>query len=127
MKRPTYHSARAAALFTLAFVLAAPATAEPEDATATLQQHLAVVANPSAPEKAVRVSADALLTALSGGYEPEVRMEIVQGLLRRIDVAYHDLLAGHLEDIRTEAMASGQDGLAREAARTLKQLESSER
>jgi hypothetical protein len=92
-----------------------------------IEKHLSVLANESAPERATVVSTDALLTALSGGYEPEVRLEIVQALLDEIDVAYYDLLARHLEDIRTEALESGREALARAAAGVLDQIESSKR
>ena len=53
--------------------------AEPEDDLQAMQRHLAVVSNPSAPEKALEVSTAALLTMLSGGHEPELRLEIVLG------------------------------------------------
>jgi hypothetical protein len=97
--------------------------APPEHTAMTLLKHLAVVSNPSAPEQALKVSRDALLNALSGGHEPDVRIAIVHGLLGRIDVAYHGLIAAHLEAIRTEATDSGHDDLAQEATRLLQQFE----
>jgi hypothetical protein len=102
-----------------------PEAVADEDDFQTLQRHLAVLANASAPEKALQVSTDALLTALSGGYDPEVRLEIVKGLLGRIDVAYHALLVGHLEEIRAEAKAFEKADLVREATRLLVQVEPS--
>jgi hypothetical protein len=104
----------------------AEAPAEPENDLQAMQRHLAVVSNPSAPEAALEVSRDALLTMLSGGYEPELRLEIVQSLLSGIDVAYHGLLAGHLETIRAEAEDFGMEDVERQAARLLQQLEPSE-
>jgi hypothetical protein len=101
----------------------APAAGPPEDTVVTLERHLAVVSNRSAPERAVKVSTDALLTALSGGYDPEMRLEIVKGLLGRLDVAYHDLVVGHLEEIRAEAEDFDKKDLVREATRLLRQLE----
>jgi hypothetical protein len=97
--------------------------AEPEDDLQAMQRHLAVVSNPSAPEKALEVSTAALLTMLSGGHEPELRLEIVQRLLPQIDAAYHGLLAGHLEAIWAEAEDFGMEDVAREAARLLQQIE----
>jgi hypothetical protein len=91
-----------------------------------LQRHLAVVTNSAAPDSALDVSMAALLTALGGGYEPEFRLEIVKRVLDRIDVAYYGLLAGHLEDIRTEAEDLGLDDLARQAAGLLDSLEGGE-
>ncbi len=81
------------------------------------------MANASAPEKARTVSREALLTALGGGYEPEVRLQIVRGLLGRVDVAYNSLLAKYLEDIRLEAQEIGNKKLAKEAIRLLKNLD----
>jgi hypothetical protein len=100
--------------------------AAPEEDLQILERHLAVVANRSAPESAVDVSTDALLTALSGGYGPEVRLKIVRGVLPRIDVAFEALLVGHLEEIRAEADGTGAADLAAAAARLLERLRPSE-
>ena len=91
-----------------------------------LQRHLAVVANSAAPDSALDVSMAALLTALGGGYEPEFRLKIVKSVLHRIDVAYHGLLVGHLEDIRAEAEHLGLEDLTRQATGLLDRLEGGE-
>jgi hypothetical protein len=90
-----------------------------------IERHLAVLSNVSSPDSARRVSVDALLTALGGGYEPEVRLTIVRALAGRIDVAYESLLAKHLEAIRLEAEDFGKGKIAEEAARLLKRLDRS--
>ena len=92
-------------------------------AAKALDRHLAVLTNPSAPEKARKISEDALLNALGGGYEPERRIGIVKILVGQVDVALHSLLAKHLEDIRAEAREAGDVKLDKEADRLLKQLE----
>ncbi len=97
-----------------------------EDPLEAVQRHLAVVANASAAEETRAVSTDALLTALSGGYEPEVLIQIVKGLLGRVDVAYESLLAEHLRDIRDEAADFGKEDLAKEAERLLKRIANDE-
>jgi hypothetical protein len=103
-----------------------PPVATDDDGLRAIHRHLAVLANANAPERAREVSTDALLTALSGGYEPELRLEIVKGLLGRVPVAYESLLAEHLVDIRAEAEAFGLDDLADKTKRLLRQLELSE-
>jgi outer membrane protein assembly factor BamB len=102
-----------------------PAT-ETADARRAIDRHLSVLANASAPERARRVSEDALLTALGGGYEPDVRLQIARELLGNVDVAYNSLLAKHLEDIRIEAQETGNEKVAKKAARLLERLEPSE-
>jgi hypothetical protein len=99
------------------------APAKMQARSGSLERLLAVLSNPSAPQEAVDSSTATLLTILSGGYDLEVRLGIIHSLLPRIDVGYHALLAGHLEDIHTEAEHLGKDDLARTAARILKQLE----
>jgi hypothetical protein len=89
-----------------------------------IQRRLAMLANASAPAHALQASRDALLTTLSGGFDPEVRLEIVSALIRQVDDSYHALLAAHLEDIRSEAMDFGKEDLAGKAERLLKQLDS---
>ena len=104
-------------------IAAEESTVEMPGTSARLERHLAVIANASAPARARRISEDALLTALGGGYEPEVRLEIVRGLLGNVDVAYNSLLIKHLEDIRSEAMEFDNEKAVQEAARLLKNLE----
>jgi hypothetical protein len=96
---------------------------EVEDGLKAIHRHLAVLSNPSAPEAALSVSRDALLNALSGGYEPEVRIEIVQGLFLRIDESLVSLLVEHLLDIRDEARDFDREELVNEAERLLKRLD----
>jgi hypothetical protein len=91
-----------------------------------IERHLSVMANDSAPEQATTVSADALLTALSGGYEPETRIEIAGELLDKIDESMLSLLAAHLRDIQQEAQELGKDDIAKAAERMLKRLEPSD-
>ncbi len=93
-----------------------------DDDASAMRRHIAVLRNALAPERAVEVSTSALFTALSGGYDLEVRIEIATALLERIDVAYEALLAGHLRDIRDEARAFEKDGLARQAEELLERL-----
>ena len=81
---------------------------------------------PAAPEGAVSVSTDALLTALGGGYKLETRIQIVKGLLDKVDDSLYSLLAVHLEDIWAEARDLEKEKLAQEAKRLLKRLEPSE-
>ena len=103
---------------------AEPDVVETDDLLGSLERHTAVLNNPSAPEAALEVSEDALLTALSGGYEPEVRIEIVGVLIDHVDVALHDLLIRHLENLRDEAQDFEKDELVAQAERLLKRLES---
>jgi hypothetical protein len=91
----------------------------------TIERHLGVLANSSSSEEARKRSEDALLTALGGGYDPEVRLRIVRGLLGKIDVAYQSLLVNSLEDVRIEAEETGNTEVAKEAAGLLKNLQSS--
>jgi hypothetical protein len=81
------------------------------------------MANPSAPDRALEVSRDALLTVLSGGYALETRLEVARSLVSRVDMAFESLLAAHLEDIRSEARDLGREDLAREAEQLLKRIE----
>ncbi len=85
-----------------------------------------ILANGSSPQEDLGASTDALLTALSGGYEPEPRLQIVKGLLGQVDVAYESLLAEHLRDIRDEAMDFENEIIAKEAEKLLKRLEPAE-
>jgi hypothetical protein len=97
-----------------------------DDGLQTIHRHLAVLANHSATEKTLAISTDILLTALSGGYEPEVRIEIVKGLLDKADVSLISLLAEHVRDIRDEARDFDRRDLAEEAEKILNRLEPSE-
>jgi hypothetical protein len=84
-----------------------------------------VLAEGATDGEARKAAEDALLTALSGGYELEVRMRIVRALADRIDAGLRSLLASHLEDIRSEARDTGRNDLAEEAEGLLKKLEAS--
>ena len=108
----------------------------PEDSTAgmyeadeeastekSLEYHLAVVSNTSAEESDRDISMDALLTALSGGYEPEMRLRIVKEILDKVDVGLLSLLATHVEEIRAEAGDFGKEDLVTEANRLLRRLQ----
>jgi hypothetical protein len=88
-----------------------------------IERHLAIVAGNGASEDQLRASEDALLTALGGGYEADLRLQIVRRLAGTLDVAYNSLLAKHLEDIRLEAMELGNRKVADEAAQLLKNLD----
>jgi hypothetical protein len=95
----------------------------PLDAKRAIERHLAVLATRSAADEARQTSEDALLTALGGGYAPEVRLQIVRGLLGAIDVAYNSLLAEHLKDILAEARELDKAKVATAAARLLRSIE----
>jgi outer membrane protein assembly factor BamB len=96
---------------------------ERSDARRTIDRHLTVLANMSSTEEARRASEDALLTALGGGYEPGVRLQIVRALTGTLDAAYDSLLMKHLEDIRIEAEEFGSNKVAAEATKLLKRFE----
>jgi hypothetical protein len=96
-----------------------------EDELGTIRRHLAVLGDASALESARDASTDALLTALSGGYEPGVRIRIVKGLLVNVDDSLTSLLVEHLKDIRDEARDFGVETLARAAEELLQRLEPS--
>ena len=111
----------------------APETARPErrpaaeeDTAADFRSHIAILAGPSISAGDLETSIDALLTALSGGYGPDVRMEMVVALVPRIDESLHSLLAAHLRNVRDEALDFENDRLVWEAERLLKSLEPSE-
>jgi hypothetical protein len=101
------------------------AAADSADGIVSIDRHLGIMANPSAPEGKRRESEEALLTALGGGYAPDVRLRIVQALADKVDVALRSLLARHLQDIRDEAREIGRQDVAKEAKRLLKRLEKS--
>jgi hypothetical protein len=94
-----------------------------EDDLTAIRRHLAVMTSASAPARAQEVSRDALLTVLSGGHDPELRLEVARTLMSGVDPALYDLLAAHLDDIRVEAEDFGFEDLAREAGRLLEQLQ----
>lgn len=98
---------------------------EDDEPDRTLQRLIAVLANASAPARAREVARDALLTALGGGYDVEARLAIVEALAESIDVAYHSLLAGHLGDIREEALELDLAEIANRAETLRERLESS--
>ena len=104
----------------------APAVAD-EQPVRVIQWHLAQVAEATSSETPPEVSTDALLTALSGGYEPEFRLEIVQALVGVVDEAFHSLLVAHLIDIQAEAEDFEKTDLAAEAKRLRIRLEHSEK
>ena len=91
-----------------------------------IRGHLSLLAGGSAPDDAWDAARDALLTALSGGYDPELRLEMVKALAGKLDVAYDSLLVDHLRDIHQEAMDFEKKGVAQEAERILRQWEPSE-
>ncbi len=91
-----------------------------------MDQHLAVLGNPRAPVRARELSQDTLLTALSGGYDVETRLDIAEKLVGKIDVSLNSLLISHLESLRMEALELGQEGNVVKADRLLKELEVSE-
>ncbi len=99
---------------------------EEEDPLQTIERHLMILTDGSSLQENLEASTDALLTALSGGYELETRLAVAKALLGRIDVSLHSLLAAHLEDIRSEAEAFDKLDLALEATRLLKGLEPGE-
>ena len=103
----------------------APVVAD-EDPLDAIQRHLMILAGGSSLEEDLEASTDALLTALSGGYELEMRLAIARRLVENVDVSLHSLLAAHLEDIRSEAEAFDKLDLAQQAARLLKGLEPGE-
>ena len=77
-------------------------------------------------EEARKDAEATLLTALGGGYEPDVRLRIIRGLVGNVDESYNSLLAKHLEDIKAEAEELGEKKLVKEAERLLKKLEPSQ-
>jgi hypothetical protein len=93
------------------------------ESAAETRAHMAAVADGSTPEEVRSRSLDALLDALSGGYEPEVRLKIAAVLIGQVDEAWDSLLAEHLETLRTEAAEFGKNRLAAEAERLVKKLE----
>lgn len=101
-------------------------SAETDDTIQAIRRMLAVLANASVPPRAGDIARDALLEALGGGYELDLRLTMVKGLIGKVDVAYHSLLARHLADIRDEALELGQEGLAGKAERLLKRLDPTE-
>ncbi|MEE8386238.1 MAG: hypothetical protein V3S01_09995, partial [Dehalococcoidia bacterium] len=91
-----------------------------------LESYMATLASKGVSAENKALAEDALLTALSGGYEPEVRFQVVRALVGQVDAGLHSLLVEHLESIRSEAEDFGKDELAYEAERLLKSLERTE-
>ena len=92
-----------------------------------MEHQLAILGDASSSAKLRERAESDLFTALGGGYEPEMRLRIAGGLIGRVDVAFHSLLAKHLEDIRTEAKELGNEDLLKEAERLLKSLKPSKK
>ena len=86
------------------------------------EESLAMFRDASANEEAHKQAEDALLTALSGGYELSKRIEVVRVLIGNTDVSLHSLLAKHLVAIRDEAVETGEKEIAKDAERLLKRL-----
>ncbi len=93
-----------------------------EEGLEALQRALTIFTNPATPAARRDASLGALLDALSGGYEPEVRLQILATLIGSVDANLHSLLVAHLEDIRSETMDLGQEELAQAAERLLTSL-----
>jgi hypothetical protein len=98
-----------------------------DDPLEDIEHHLAVLSNPSAHADALSVSVDALLTALGGGYDPEVRLEIVERLMDTVDIGLHSLLFDHLTDILAEVEDFGRENLALRAKALQNRLEPNEK
>ena len=94
----------------------------PFDPLREVSRHLAVLTDAGAPEETRRIAEDALLTALSGGYDADVRLRIANTLVDNVDVAYHSLILKHLESIRDEAMVFGRPDLERKTTRLIERL-----
>ena len=118
---PGSHDAEAEELEALAEEVVAPR--EPEDPEVTVHRHLAVLTNNAAPEHAREVAIDSLLTALSGGFAPELRVEIVDTLIPSVDAAYLSLLAEHVWSVRFEARDFEDNALLDETRRLLRRLD----
>ena len=102
-----------------------PTAEEALEPLEALERYMATLAAKASAETKAEAE-DALLTALSGGYEPEVRFRVVRALVGKVDAGLHSLLVEHLESIRSEAVDFGKDELAYEAERLLKSLERTE-
>ncbi len=98
--------------------------ADDADPVGNIRRHLALIAGPAAGGNDWIEARDALLTALGGGYEPALRLEIARALAGRLDEAYTSLLEAHLVDIRDEADEVGQREIARDARLLLEHLKS---
>ena len=100
------------------------ALSEPDDdPLRELEAQMRVLAGKGSSEDERAAAQDALLTALGGGYEPEVRLALVRGLAAHVDASLHSLLARHLEDIEEEARAFDDEVLRQRAETLRKQLE----
>ena len=86
---------------------------------------MAVLGDSSSSDQLRKNAESALLTALGGGYEPEMRLGVARALIDEVDEALYSLLAKHLEDIRTEAEELGKDNIVKETKRLLERLEQS--
>ncbi len=97
--------------------------ADSDDPVATIRKHLAILAHPSASDKAIAVATGTLFEALGGGYELDLRLMMVDALIDTVDASLHSLLEKHLVDIRDAALELGQPELAKEAETLLKRVQ----
>lgn len=104
---------------------AANGPAQTPDALAMVDRNLATLTDRKATVESKRQSEEALLGALSGGFDVETRLRIASALIGRVDVGLHDLLGRHLVDLRDEAQAMGDRALEKKARQLLKRLEPS--
>jgi hypothetical protein len=75
---------------------------------------LRIVADRSAPESTRTAAQDVLFKALGGGYDLEQRIDIIRGLVDRVDVSLEPLLKAHLVRLSMEAERSGVENLRTE-------------
>jgi hypothetical protein len=94
-----------------------------EDAAREVEGHLEVLRSRPASQQQRDAAVEAVLTALSGGYEPELRLEMVKALVNHAEDSYYSLLAEHIRDIRSEAEAFQKEELATAAQKLLERLE----
>jgi hypothetical protein len=104
-------------------VASAPETERHDDGVQELESQLRILAGAASSEDERAAAQDALLTALGGGYEPEVRLALVRGLSSHVDVSLYSLLERHLEDIEEEARAFGDEELRLRARELRERLE----
>ncbi len=93
-----------------------------DDLLEALDKHADTLSNPDATEEARKVAEDALLDALSGGYEPDVRLQVAASLTRQIDVAYFGLLEKQVVAIRDEARELKDEALVKSAEQLLETI-----
>lgn len=89
-----------------------------------VDRHIQILGDDSLPLQARQDSQEALLTALSVGWDNlETGLRVVRALADNVDVSLYGLLAGHLEEMREEALASGREDLVRDVDQLLSGLE----